>query len=324
VVFYTIPIIVILCLTLFTLSFPTQGGLLIIFAATAFTTWRFLMLSRMHHVMDLSSWIAAVVMLAPGLLFLIDGIIKKRAGYRKPSGFRIREHWKQALVLLTTVCVIVGFGAPLLVRNLGRRPLESFGQVTVEGSGLTLTFAGEGPGWLYSNKHPLVYQGREYTGLAWNEIALFGLEPIGFEGKRYGPNYDGTADSIYYATQDDFDKYNIFRYLNREGTEILQSVQDYWRLPTAEEFVKILTHRGENAGGRFDKKTDRAEYDQPPDKEAPLWAPEMEVIYYWTASSADEREAYDITFSGEVRQITKTTAQDYRGFRAVRTASKAD
>jgi len=77
-------------------------------------------------------------------------------------------------------------------------------------------------------------------------------------------------------------------------------------------------YRGQNCGGYFDSKEGRAHYNKTPDKEGPIWAPDGMVIYYWTSGSADDKNAYDITYSGEVREITKITRQDYRGWRAVR------
>lgn len=317
-VFYSIPIVTALLATLLVTTFPRLGGTVIAVGAIAFMLWWVSRLVAQHYEIDTSLWIVGFVIILPGFLFLADGFLRSRYRYQRPKKFSFRAYWKQTLTVVLVLVVILGFATPLFIRNINRMPLEHFSETTVEGNEITLTLAGDGPGWLYSNQHKIRFGGRERSGLSWNEIALFGMEPIGFADKRYGLFYDGTKESIYYATQEDFVKYNMFRYLNREGTELTETTQDFWRLPTAEEYARIFTRQGKNAGGTFDPETGRASYKTTPDKEGPIWAPDMEVIYYWTSSSHDEDEAYDVTFSGDVRRVTKTTAQDYRGFRAVR------
>ena len=208
----------------------------------------------------------------------------------------------------------------MLVRNLTRVQLENFSEVKVQGNGIDATFSAKGPGWYYSNRAPLIFEGKEYAGLSYNEIALFGKEPIGFEGKNYGNDYNGSSESIYYATQQDFHEYNMFRYIDFGGVELTREIQDCWRLPSINEYVRLLKYREKNAGGFFDTQEGKAYYYMTPDKDAPIWAPEEMVIYYWTSTSAGDTEAYDITYSGQVRKISKITKQDYRGYRAVRTS----
>ena len=185
-----------------------------------------------------------------------------------------------------------------------------------------MTLAPEGPGFLFSNKKPIEFDGKKYSGLSWNEIALFGKPPIGFEGKRYGSDYDKSAESIYYATQEDFFKYNMFRYIDYSGKRLKKSIQDYWRLPTIEEYVKLMVRRGKLCNGSFKrfltKPYYKVSYEKKPDKDAPLWASNYEVIYYWTSTSFDEKRAFDIAYNGRIKIVAKTTKQDYRGFRAIR------
>ncbi len=316
-IFYLLPMLLLMALTLFSLSFPRLGGIVIVLLGIGFTLWRYSRLKALHLPVAPSLWIMGFVLSLPGLLLWWKDLRQRKEGATR-AGNASGRRWKARLVLILPLLVMIGVGIPLLIRNLQRVPLEHFGEVTVEGNGITLTFAPAGLGWLYSNRHPIEFRGKAYSGLSWNEIALFGKPPIGFEGKRYGSDYNGTPASIYYATREDFDRYNMFRYIDSSGTVLTDSLHDYWRLPTAEEYERCLTYRGKNAGGEIDSASGKVRYRHTPDKEGPLWAPQMEVIYYWTASCADEQHAYDISYSGRVRPVLKTSKQDYRGFRAVR------
>ena len=316
--FYLMPAAILILLNVVSYYFPRTGGAIIIIASALFMYWRFSMLSKLHYSIPPSFWITGMVFLAPGILFLIDGY-RRKSFAKNTEGFSFRSHKKVIFSVLVPLLVMVITAVPLLIRNLNRIPLTDFGEVKIKGNGISLIFAGKGPGWFYSNKEPLVYKGKTYSGLSWNEIALFGKNPLGFDKKRYGLGYNGTKESIYYATQNDFENYNMFRYINKNGTKLTDTVYDYWRLPAIDEYVRVLTYRDSNAGGRFDFKKGIAVYSVKPDKDAPVWAPDKEVIYYWSATSANDTCAYDITYSGQVRKILKTVKQDYRGFRAVRT-----
>ncbi len=317
-IFYLLPLLLLMGLTLFSLSFPGPGGIIIVLLASVFTLWRFFRLRALHLPIPASLWVVGAVLCLPGLLLLWEGLRSGKSAPARGESNGWRPCLREIVLLVLSLVVLMGVGTPLLVRNLNRIPLKDFGEATIRGNGITLTFAPAGPGWLYSNRHPIEFRGKTYSGLSWNQIALFGKEPMGFEGKRYGPDYDGTPQSIYYATREDFERYNMFRYLDSSGTVLTDSLQDYWRLPTVGELVRCLIYRGKNAGGEFDPRTGKVRYLRTPDKDAPLWAPSMEVIYYWTATSYNEELAYDIAYNGRLRRIPKTSCQDYRGFRAVR------
>jgi bifunctional DNase/RNase len=111
----------------------------------------------------------------------------------------------------------------------------------------------------------------------------------------------------------------MFRYIDSDGKILTDEIQDFWRLPSADEYARLFMRESENAEGYFDYGSGKADFRVTPDKEAPLWAPEEMVIYYWTSDSVTDRKAYDITYSGEVGKISKLTKQDYRGWRAIRT-----
>jgi len=343
---YMAPFLTIYILSIIAPVLPAVSGLTIVTGSSTVSILRILRLRQLHEPISPSAFAVWFLLALPGLLLITESLMRRRKVFHEsggspgihheretPSGKKILTtgtgkgaptHVRSGRKLLISVVVIpvlvvIASGAPLLRRNLQRVPLENYGEVEVEGGGVALVLAGSGPGWLYSNREPIRFRGKTYSGLSWNEIALFGKEPVGFEGKRYGPEYDGTEESIYYATREDFDRYNMFRYIDESGSELTDSLQDHWRLPRVEEYVAVLTRRGENCGGRFDPEKGEATYEMTPDKDAPIWAPEKEVIYYWTSTSMDERRAYQVSYSGRVTGVFKTTKQDYRGFRAVRT-----
>ncbi len=316
--YYLIPAIILILLNVFSRYFPRTVGSTIIAGATGFLYWRYTVLSNLHYPITPSFWVTGIVLMLPGILFLADGLLRKKRNDYPRLKFSLRANKKIIFAIVIPVSVMFITAIPLLIRNLNRVPLENYNEVKIKGNRIELMLAGEGPGWLYSNKHPVKYKGKKYSGLSWNEIALFGKAPIGFEHKRYGLGYDGSKKTIYYATQNDFENYNMFRYIDSAGAKLTDSVYDYWRLPSIEEYVQILTYRDSNSGGKFDYKTGKASYKIKPDKDAPVWAPDKEVIYYWSATSANDTCAFDITYAGQVRKILKTVKQDYRGFRAVR------
>lgn len=114
----------------------------------------------------------------------------------------------------------------------------------------------------------------------------------------------------------------ICSHLSADGTELLETEQGLWRLPTVDELVRSMTHRGLNAGGTVAALEQglKATYEARPDKETPLWDPHSKVIYYWTAeeSRRDAARAYIVVYHGGVFDRRKTDGQDYLSFRAVR------
>jgi hypothetical protein len=320
IIFYFIPLLVLMGITALCIYLPLAGGILIIMGGLLYLILTIVRAGQQYVSLLPSFWMVSAIIIIPGFLFISDYILKRRSGYKEHKKTLSKNRLKLVATIVLSLILIIGVGTPLLIRNLGRLPLDNYDEVTIEGNGVTLILAGEGPGWYYSNTNSIVFKGKEYKAFSWNEIALFGKDPVGFEGKMYGADYDGTEESIYFATQEDFDRYNMFRYIKNSGNELADEIQNYWRLPVAEEYVRLFMYRGENCGGHFDAVKGKAYYRKTPDKEGPIWAPDKMVIYYWTSTSCNNQYAYDITYSGEVREILKTTKQDYRGWRAVRVA----
>jgi len=101
------------------------------------------------------------------------------------------------------------------------------------------------------------------------------------------------------------------QHLNADGRTLADTPQNIWRLPTIDEAVRSLVHRGHNAGGAWDGR--QARYAIWPDKDSPLWNPHSPVIYWWTDTEKDNR-AYRIAYNGMVHALDK---RGWKGYRCV-------
>jgi hypothetical protein len=108
------------------------------------------------------------------------------------------------------------------------------------------------------------------------------------------------------------------RYLSADGDSLAETPQDVWRLPTVEEAVRSQARHGQNCGGSWDATSGVASYQRTPDKESPLWDSHSQVIYWWTATEVDDREAYIIVYDGKIWPRQKRANWGYLGFRAVK------
>jgi hypothetical protein len=140
----------------------------------------------------------------------------------------------------------------------------------VQGNGLTLVWAPDGPGW-----------------------------------PRKGTDW-------YEAQQ-------VCAYLGKDGLTLAPVAQHTWRLPTVDEAVRSMARHGQNCAGIWDAETGTATYETTPDKESPLWDAHSQVIYWWTATEADEDHAYIIVYDGKVWPRSKQLGPAYLGFRCVTT-----
>jgi hypothetical protein len=193
------------------------------------------------------------------------------------------------------VIAVSAYWAPILLSRIddGDR-----GARLIEGNGVTLIWAPEGPGW-----HQHYY--------SWNEIAFYGVPPVGFGEK---PGYQDRD-----ATFEDMNTTGLCCYLAEDGITIMAEPQNIWRMPTVDEIVRSLGRHGENAGCTWDGKSIRAECQVFPDKETPLWAPDWSPIYYWAADEYDADEAYYVSYNGEgINHQPKSWGNERHGYRFVR------
>jgi hypothetical protein len=108
------------------------------------------------------------------------------------------------------------------------------------------------------------------------------------------------------------------RNLSEDGLTVAARPQDIWRLPTVNEAVRSMARHGQNSGGVWDAESAKATYQTTPDKESPLWNVHSQVIYWWTATEADEGRAYVIVYDGKVWTWAKQASLGYLGFRCVK------
>ena len=129
-----------------------------------------------------------------------------------------------------------------------------------------------------------------------------------------GPGWPRTGADWYGAQQ-------VCRYLGEDGLTYAPVPQQIWRLPTVDEGVRSMARHGQNSGGVWDAETAKATYQTTPDKESPLWNVYSQVIYWWTATEADEERAYIIVYDGKVWPRAKQLSPAYLGFRCVKGSS---
>jgi hypothetical protein len=108
--------------------------------------------------------------------------------------------------------------------------------------------------------------------------------------------------------------------LSEDGTRLLSSPQNLWRLPSADEAVRSMARHGRNCQGVWDQVSELPEYDTRPDKESPLWDAQAPIIYWWTSTEKDAAHAYRIVYDGRVFLDPKTLRLGSLGFRAVKDA----
>jgi hypothetical protein len=126
-----------------------------------------------------------------------------------------------------------------------------------------------------------------------------------------GPGWPRSGANWYEAQQ-------ACQYLDQDGLALAPVSQDIWRLPTVDEAVRSMARHGQNSRGVWDADIAKAAYETAPGKESPLWNVHSQVIYWWTATQADEEHAYIIVYDGKVWPRSKQISPAYLGFRCVR------
>ena len=248
-----------------------------------------------------------------GIAFLVDGIFKRRKPAQEPAAQASwwRRDWRFPLAIGAPLIVFVGVSAVNLPVVLTRVDDGDRSTRLIQGNGVSLIWAPEGPGWNW--KQP-------WGGYpSWQSIALYGVPPVGLGDKPgYGRQDDGRG-TIVFATSKDMAHTNLCRYLSADGSALQEEVQDFWRMPTTDEIVRSLGRHGANAGCSW-----RGEYLEQvncgvrPDKESPLWSTDQPVIYYWTADSYSEDDGYFVAYNGWVNAAYKLGGNPRHGYRCVR------
>ncbi len=299
---YLAPIAVTLIPTLITFRWPIAGGGLIM-AIGAFALFFFA-----GDVAYIGLAIALV-----GLVFLMDGLTNRRGASEKTSlsSSWWRRYWRYALAVGLPLIVFAGVSVYMLPVVLTRVDDGDRSARLIEGNGVTLVWAPEGPGWNWQ---------QSWGGYpSWQSIAVYGVSPVGLgEKPGYGRQGAGYADAVF-ATAADMAQTNLCRYLSADGATLMAEPQNIWRMPTTDEIVRSLGRHGENAGcswqGEFARQVSCKIL---PDKESPLWATDHSVIYYWTADSYSQDRGYFVAFNGTVNATYKLGGNPRHSYRCVR------
>ncbi|MBD3258595.1 hypothetical protein GF377_09200 [candidate division GN15 bacterium] len=306
---YLIPGVACLILALAAVRFPAIGGCLLIVIGAAFTAWWIsVQFSRGADWTALISMFPVSGMIVfTGVLFLVDSRYRRRL---RESGLpRPAQWWRRNLRYLITA------GVPLLTMAitaaanlptvLGRDDDGYRGQRVIEGNGVTLVWAPEGPGWNWK---------QDFGGYpSWNSLALYGAEPVGLDWR------DKLDSDSAHATTDDMRETCLCAYLSDDGTQLLDTAQHIWRMPTTLEVVRSLVRDGEHVSADWDGETRSASFDVMPDKETPLWDPTAPPVYYWTADELSYTEAYYVSYNGlGVTAQNKRWGNPRHGYRCVR------
>ncbi len=302
---YLIPVLVCMILASLALTWPKVGGWVIIVLGTGFTAWWWgLAYSRgwLNWRWALSTFPVSGILIVIGALFIL--VAKRRRSIsHKPAQPWWRKNLSYLLVLGIPLLVFLGVSIyyfPILITRVddGER-----GARLIEGHGVKLIWAPQGPGWNW--KQP-------WGGYpSWNSLAFYGVPPLGLKEKVDFEDKD--------ATLADMQETGLCRYLNVEGTALMDAPQKIWRMPTVNELVSSLTLHGENAGCVWDREEDEISCQITPDKETPLWAPDEEPIYYWAADEDNTEEAYYVGYNGNsVSSQGKWWGNPRHGYRCVK------
>jgi hypothetical protein len=303
--FFLLPAAISLTLTLMALTWPRVGGWLLIGAGILFYAWVMFSVATRFGLNPriVVSWFPAVGFLAViGALFLLD------AGRRRELDHPDRRWWRRNLryILAVGIPLLVGLGvgAEPAIRVANRLDDADYGARLIQANGVALLWAPAGHGW--------------GSGVTWNQLALYGLPPVGLgdkslghEGQRHRDTGEGCA------TAEELQRYNVCRYLSEDGVRLETSWQGHWRMPTTDEVVGSLVRQGKNAGCVWNGRSGKQLCTVRPDKETPLWNPQSPIIYLWTANEVDQKEAYCVTYHGAVFTQPKYLSLGSLGYRCV-------
>jgi hypothetical protein len=264
---YLALMLIFVVLSVIALRWPRAGGSLYQLFGIAFCIW-ILVTRKVLSLGVVLGWLPVILpILFLGMLFW--------AGRPTPVSLAYK------ISIILPLLVAVGLGIEPVTRIAGRIDDGNRGLRIVQGNGVKLIWAPEGPGWPNPDPSGRIWV-TQWRGPTWEEAQ------------------------------------KVCRYLTADGKSIAGNPQDIWRLPTVEEVVRSMARHGTNCGGVWDPINARASYTTKPDKESPLWNPYSPVIYWWTSSEQSSRRAYSIDFNGNIYGRNKESTLGSQGFRAVR------
>jgi len=308
---YLIPGGICLLMTLIGIKWPKVGGWLIIIIGGAFTVF-FLDISIIDGKLSFDRDIFGFLISAPfvliGCMFIFEG---KNQAKRLASGWVPSSKWwkrniRFILSISPVIIALVGSSIYSLPIVLTRIDDGYRGASLIEGNDVTLLWAPEGPGWNWK---------QEFGGYpSWNSIALYGVSPIGFGEKTGYTRADGN-----FASGEIMAQFNLCTFLNDDGNSLMTEAQYIWRMPSVDEYLRSFSRHNVNSGCFWNGDTgSQMKCEILPDKETPLWAPDIEPIYYWAVEEFNDREAYFVSYNGWVNTTYKAGGNPRHSYRCVR------
>ena len=284
--------------SLVAIRWPYVGGGILIAAGLAFAVWwllpgiqsGFYSLGVALERLFLSGGFTLV-----GVLFILDARFNPRQ--KEDSRPWVRKHLRTLLAVgipLLTGLVVAAYNLPTVLTRVddGDRSAR-----LIEGNGVSLIWAPDGPGWNWK---------QDFGGYpSWRSLASYGREVQGL-------------DITIIPSESDMASHSICTYLTEDGTTLAAESLYIWRMPTADEIARSLSRHGGNAGCTWNGETGRMDCALNPDKETPLWAPDEPPVYYWTADAYDDEDAYYVSYTGFVSHQPKTWGNPRHGYRCVR------
>jgi len=304
------------------LTWPRLGGWIIFLVGGAFTLWRWVRQAQLglFTLAWALSWIPiSAIFILSGAFFLLDARYRRRqlaANWQPPQKWW-RRNLRYLVVYVPSILTAIGVTALFAPLILSRYDDMERGARLIQGNGTTLIWAPAGPGWC-AGIGPSQEAGRLLPGanLSWNEIAYYGVPPVGYGEK---PGFQNRN-----ATETDMRTTGLCRYLSKDGLSLMAEPQNIWRMPTTDEIVRSLVRGGENAGCTWDGHSDKADCSRQPNKDTPLWDPDASPIYYYSGEEYDDHSAWYVPYTGGglyggmIGAQSKNGGNARHGFRCVR------
>ncbi|MBG0785251.1 MAG: hypothetical protein H0S79_09120 [Anaerolineaceae bacterium] len=284
------------------IRWPKIGGGILVAAGLGFAIWwllpgiknGFYTLSTVIERLFLSAGFSLV-----GFLFILDGKLNPHGEEtEKPWALR---HLRMILAIgipTLTALVMAAVNLPTVLTRIddGDRSAR-----LIDGNGVSLIWAPAGPGWNWK---------QDFGGYpSWRALAVYGVDPVGLETD---------AKSNIVATEADMAATGLCAYLTEDGTALSETPLYIWRMPTVDELARSLSLHNENAGCTWSGETGEMDCMLRPDKETPLWAPDQQPVYLWSADAYNEDDAYYVSYTGFVSHQPKTWGNPRHGYRCVK------
>ena len=288
--------------SLVAIRWPYAGGGILIVVGIAFALWWLIpglkaglySLGTVLGRLFLSSGFALV-----GILFILDARFNPRKKRASLPWFRRNLRTLIAIALPTlTGLVVAAYNLPIVLTRVddGDRSAR-----LIEGNGVELIWAPAGPGWNWK---------QDFGGYpSWDMIASYGIEPLGLDPDKFTTTH---ADEL------DMQTTGVCAYLSEDGTSLEDHPVNIWRMPTTDELARSLSRHDQNAGCTWDGETGEMDCAIRPDKETPLWAPDQQPVYLWSADEYDADDAYYVSYTGFVSKQPKDWGNPRHGYRCVR------